>query len=275
MAREFLTVAEELLEHARCMADHLEKHGFSVAVEPKEIGYPYTPTLRAKRVPTTLLVEVAASIHEDRVVAWVGYAKSSSRDTRIALAMPEGVQRTAAESSRLRDLGVGLYLTDGTTAEEAVPPPDLALNMQLPDLASLPRKARQVLGPIYEQFDRTQWREAFADTCQSVEALSRDYLKRGMASGRITLITEKGAPRSLSAKQVDKLPLGELARAFAQIANRNYSDNKIGKVLKSINTDRIGATHHKARSSTEARLRRNCGKHMWTLVDALKELLAS
>lgn len=273
MVRQFLTVAEELLEHARCMAAFLEDGGYAIKVEPREIGYPYAPTLRARRGLTTLFIEVCSAIQDERVQAWVGYAKSSGRDTRIALGMPQDAQRSGADASRLRDLGVGLYLSDGIRIEEAVAPHDLALNVQLPELGTLPKKVRRVLGPVYDQFNRSQWRDGFADACQTVEALSRQYLKNGIAAGRITLITEKGRPRTLSPEQIDKLTLGGLANAFQQITNRNYSDNKIATVLKGVNKDRVGVSHHKAKSATEARLRKNVGKHMWTIVDVLKELL--
>src|SRR5436189_1267337 len=103
MARPFLTVAEELLEHAECVADFLEGRGFTVKVERKELGYPYAPTIHARRKPTTLLVEVASAIPTARVAAWARYAKSCSRDTRIAVALPRDLPRSPEDDTNLRE----------------------------------------------------------------------------------------------------------------------------------------------------------------------------
>jgi hypothetical protein len=69
------------------------------------------------------------------------------------------------------------------------------------------------------------------------------------------------------------LTLGQLAEAFGQIQNQNHADSIVGKVLALLNKDRVGVVHHKTKWTTEARLRRNVGKHMWNVVAALKELL--
>ena len=68
MARQFLTVAEELLEHAECVADFLEERGYAIKIEQMEIGYPYAPTLRCRRPPTTLLVELYGPVPHERYV---------------------------------------------------------------------------------------------------------------------------------------------------------------------------------------------------------------
>jgi hypothetical protein len=275
MARQFLTVAEELLEHGECVADFFAERGYAVKVEHMEIGYPYTPTLQCRRPPTTLLVELYASVPHDRVTAWTRYARSCSRDTRIALALPHDAPRRPEDDSKLRSLGVGLYLSDGTKVEEAIAPRDMAVNVQLPELKTLPPKMRKVLGPVYEQFERSQWREGFEAACQAVEALGRKYLRDGMRAGRIVLVTKAGKVRSLTHKQIDRLTLGQLAEAFAQIQNQNYSDATVAKVLIRLNKDRVGVAHHKTKPATEARLRKNVGQHMWNVVAALKELLGT
>jgi hypothetical protein len=273
VAREFVTVAEELLEHAECVADYLEQHGYTVKVEHKEIEYPYAPTLRCRRAPTTLLVELHGSVPHERLSSWTGYARSCSRDTRIALALPQGAPRTAEDDSKLRELGVGLYLSDGTTTEEAIPPRDMAVNVELPELGTLAPKMRKVLGPVYEQFDRSQWREGFEAACLAVEVLSRKYLAEGIGARRIVLVTQAGKVRNLTHKQIEGLTLGQLAEAFRQIQNQSYSDATIAKVLTRLNRDRIAVVHHKAKPATEARLRKNVGQHMWRVVAVLKELL--
>lgn len=273
MARHFLTVAEELLEHAECVADFFEARGYTVKIERTEIGYPYTPTLSCRRTPTKLLVELYATVPQDRLTAWGAYARSCSKDTRVALALPQDASRRPEDDAKLRELGIGLYLSDGTTTVEAIVPLDMALNVKLPELKTLPPKMRTVLGPVYEQFERSQWREGFGEACQAVEVLGREYLKAGVGTGRITLVTTAGKTRNLTQAQIDRLTLGRLGEAFGQIQNQNYSDAAVGKVLTRINKDRVGVAHHKSKPSTEARLRKNVGQHMWRVIAALRELL--
>jgi hypothetical protein len=148
----------------------------------------------------------------------------------------------------------------------------MALNVSLPKLETPPSQMRKILGPVYEQFNRSQWREGFEDACQAVETHARRYLAKGLASGRIALVTAKGKSRSLTTAQIDKLTLGQLAVAFAEIQNQNHADASIAKVLARINKDRVGVAHHKAKPATEARLRKNVGRHMWSVIAALKEL---
>jgi hypothetical protein len=74
---------------------------------------------------------------------------------------------------------------------------------------------RKALGPVYEQFDRSHWREDFEEACQAVEVLSRKYINDGIAAGRIVLITKAGNIRTLTPQKIDKLTLGQLAEAFA------------------------------------------------------------
>jgi hypothetical protein len=273
MARQFLTVAEELLVHAECVAEYFEEHGYSVKVEQGDIEYPYTPTLHCKRSRTTVLVEIYSSIRYDHIDDWTRYARSCNRDTRIALALPRDVPRTPDDDSKLRDLGVGLYLSDGEKTEEVIAPLDMAVNVQLPDLKTFRPKMRKVIGPVYEQFVHSHWREGFEEACQAVEVLARQYLKEAKGTGRIVFVTETGKQRNLTDKQIDKLPLGALAEAFGQIQTQNYSDSTIGKVLRRINKDRVGVAHHKAKPATESRLRKNVGQHMWSVFGVLKLLL--
>ena len=77
----------------------------------------------------------------------------------------------------------------------------------------------------------------------------------------------------LGPDKIDRMTLGQLAKAFGEIQNQNYSDATIGKVLQLTNKDRVGVAHHKRTAATETRLRRNVPKHMWNVVAAMKELL--
>ena len=64
--------------------------------------------------------------------------------------------------------------------------------------------------------------------------------------------------------------MGRLAGVFAKIQNQNRADSLIGKTFNSINKDRIGVAHHKAKKVTENRLRKNVGNHMWSMINAFK-----
>lgn len=273
MARQFLIIDVDLREHAECVADHYEQLGYSVRVERKEIGYPYTPALKCVRGQTTVIVEVDTSIPFRRVPDWTGYARSSGRDMRIVVTIPRDAPLTTDDESKLRKAGVGLLLSDGTSIEEAIPAHDLAINVALPELKNLPVRIRKILGPVYEQIKRAQWREGFEDACQVVADHAKKYLKDGLTRGRITLVTESGKRRNLTDKRIDKMTLGSLAIAFGQISNQSLTDAKIAKVLKRINPDRILVTHYKGKAAAETRLRKNVGQHMWSVIDALKELL--
>ena len=102
MARRFLTVPDELVYYADLAADYFEERGHAVTIEHRELGYPYAPTLRCERAPTTLFVEATSVIQKDRTMQWIGFTRSASRDTRIALAMPADAVRASEDEEWLR-----------------------------------------------------------------------------------------------------------------------------------------------------------------------------
>lgn len=272
MARNFLTVAIDLVDHAECAAQYFEHYGYKAKVEPEEIEYPYVPTLRCKRPPKTMLVVVDGLVREDRAIAWSLYARACQRDTEIAMVVPAD-SYTLKDISKLQALGVGLYSSNGESLQEVVVPLDLALKAPLPALSTHPPKMRKVLGPVYEEFQHSQWREGFEDACQAVEGLARKYLLRHMKTGRVTFVTPTGKPKKYAETRIKKMPMGPLADAFAEIKNQNYSDSRIGKVLRSINKDRVGVAHYKGQALQESRLRKNVGRHMFRVFAVLRELL--
>jgi hypothetical protein len=162
---------------------------------------------------------------------------------------------------------VGVMVT-GQQTREALPAQDLAVNVQLPELASLPRKLRRVLGPVYEQFGRSQWREGFDDACQVLQVESAKYLKKAIADGRVVIPDSQGKPTTTAA--IDRMTLGQLGIAFSAIPVPNHPDTVIASVLTRINKDRVGVAHHKGKPATETRLRRNVGQHMWRIISAIK-----
>jgi len=81
-----------------------------------------------------------------------------------------------------------------------------------------------------------------------------------------------GKPRKLTGPQIEKLPMGSLAKHFGEIAAKNSTDSQIEKALATVNKDRVSVVHHRHKLRTETRLRQNVGRHMWTIVETLKLL---
>ena len=269
--RVYLTVPEELLTVADAVADRYEEFGYSVRVEHRELGYPYTPTLDCLRNSAALvIVEVDLEVKMDRLREWAGYGRSCSTDTRIVAAVR--TNPVEADLARLDDLGVGLLICTEDRIVESMAAQDLAVNVKLPRLNRFSNEVRRLLGPVYEQFARGQWREGFEDACKVVEDLGRSYLSKHLSSGRIEILDKAGRKRNLSAAEIDRMTLGALANAFGGIRIKNRTDTLAAQVLSQINDDRIGVVHKKWARKTEENLRKNVGQHMWTVVRAVDEL---
>jgi hypothetical protein len=271
MPRVYRTISLRLIEDADKVADYLEQHGYEVEVEQSELGFPYTPTFLFKRQRTTVIVDVADRIVWERVDAWVGYARSTGQDTRCAICLSQKAQIDADQEAALRTKGVGLFRASADGATECIPPSDLGLNLALPELARLPKKIRRLLGGAYEQFRRTQWREGFEDACQALENEARRHLRDGIRNGRIHIMTKSG-PNNPPLSRVEKMTMGQLGDHFSRIQNQTHADSVVCQALARINKDRVGVAHHKGKRRTESSLRKNVGKHMWTIVAALRVL---
>ncbi|HXG60433.1 MAG TPA: hypothetical protein VNO22_03585 [Planctomycetota bacterium] len=276
-APTFNTLSIELVEHGEATAEYFIQHGYKVKIEPSELAFPSTPALICRRSPTTVIVEVDSEVRQGRLEAWARYARSSTKDVRIALCLPQTTQVSADDDGWLRSKGIGLYVseTGQRNVQERIPPQDLGVNVNLPALDSVHPRLRRILGSVYEQFERSHWREGFEAACQALEVEARRYLIKGTSGAvpRVTVLDAKGNPRQLSAQQIDRMTIGALAAAFGNLRSPNYTDSQIAQALVKINVDRIGVVHHKQRRSTENRLRRNVGQHMWTVIGALKLIM--
>ena len=267
----FRTVPEELLDVAASIADHLASVGYSIYPERGALGFPYTPTLLVRRKHTEAVVEVVSRVDDSRVREWVAYGRSTGRDFRVSLALRHDTEMRTETEELLRECGVGCFLISPHGVTEKLISTDLALNIELPDLKALPMKARRLLGPAYENFDRGMWREGFEEACHAFESEARRYLKRHCASGRVTLQGKKQyVPK---ASVIDRAPMGGLRDMFNHIISQNRADSLIGDTLAEVNQDRIGVVHHKGKKVVESRLRRNVGRHMWSLVNAFREVI--
>jgi hypothetical protein len=205
----------------------------------------------------------------------VRYCASCGADTEIALCVPTTSRIPGRDFAELQTLRIGLYEATAEGLTERLAPADLALKVMLPDAASLPTRVRKALGPIYEQFDRNQWRDGFRDATQLLEDRARRYLKKGIKATRIAVLDANGNVRQLTAEQIDRMTLGALAAAFERIQTPSHADTLIGQALATVNPDRVNVTHHRSKRATETQLRANVGRHMWRIVAALKELFKS
>ena len=267
----YKTVSEKLVEFAEEALAHFRTRGYVVARERRELGFPYTPTLVCRRQHTRIIVELFEKILIERIDQWVAYARSSNRDIRIAICLPPTAGMTQEDEKSMRAKKVGVYVATGTGLVERIPPEDLGLTLQLPPLATLPRKIQMALGPAYEQYERTQWRECFEEACKSFENEVRNYLLSGSTAGRIVVATRKG-PKALTRRQINKMTLGQMANVFSQIQYQSHTDRVVEETLRRINRDRVNVVHHKTKKRTESRLRANVGQHLWAIVAAMKEM---
>lgn len=257
---------------AAATADYFSDLGWTVSPETHELGYPYAPTLRCKRHSTTYFVEVAQKLPMDRMKDWVAYAKSLDSDTRIILSLPEDASLGVRAQMQLKELGVGLLVVSARGVSETMSAKDLALEVALPELRKESKPLRRLLGPIYEQFDRNQWREGFEAACIALETEARAYLWKTVASGRTVVLTDKGSTKNVTKAQVDKMTMGSLAADFARIQQQNHTDVMIGQALQLINPDRILVAHKRLSAGAERKLRKDVGPGMWRILHALREL---
>ncbi len=271
--RNYQTIGIDLFEYADTVLEYLHTHGYSVKVEKNELGFPFTPVLVSKREQTKLITLIVKDIDKDRLNEWVSYCSCCATDVRLSIGLPSNITLKVGDEDFLQAKKVGLFIASNGQVIERLVAADLGINVKLPDQKTLSGKIQRLLGAIYERFSRSEWREGFGDACHVLEVEARRYLNCWIKRGRIVLVTKTGKVNVLTKTQINKMTIGQLVAAFSQIRNPNYADSEIGKALSAINKDRIGLIHHKHKKSTEARLRKNVGQHMWTVVSALKHLV--
>lgn len=270
---DFVTLADALIGAAEAAEKHFETVGYTVVREPDVLDYPYTPTLRCKRHRTTIIIEIDDAIRLERVREWTSFGRSSNSDFRVAVATPHDKDRQLEAEKAARELGAGIYQVGGAQAAvELHMPHDLSLNVSLPDLGNMPRRVKRALGPMYEQIGRSQWREGFETGCQAFEDECRRYLKKGIDGGRIVVLDKAGRRRHLTEKAVDRLTMGQLAIAFANIQTPNHADTAVAKILAKVTPRRNAVVHKKITRATETRLRKNVGKDVWLLFAGIKTI---
>jgi hypothetical protein len=104
-----------------------------------------------------------------------------------------------------------------------------------------------------------------------LEEEARAYFLRWSKTGRIK-VHRKAGPHQMTPQEIGRLTLGQLAAAFRDILTPNSLDVTLEQALSTINPDRVERTHRRLSKRTETRLRNNVPKHMWLIVNVLKQL---
>jgi len=269
----FQTLSVDLAPLGNKALSYFRQRGYRVRVETKlDLGFPYTPTLACRRQQTTLVVEVVERPDRGRLNEWLGYARSSGQDFRLAIFMSDTREQDITPDDRnwISTQGIGLYVS-GTTVNQRSAPTDLALNVTLPDLASAPQALRELLAPSFEQIAGPDWRDGFLSACEILENLARTHLANGIRRRGIQLMGARG-PQNPTLAQVNRMTIGQLAKAYARIQSQTHLDAQVGQALERLNPDRVSATHRRRHANTERRLRTNVGRHMYTIFSVVKQL---
>lgn len=266
----FLSIAEELLDVANAAFEYFKAQQYTVKVEHREVAFPRVPTLVCRRGHETLIVEVASSLDIKAHDHWLGYGRSCTKDTRLAVVIRSspGLDQKGAEFAVANKVGV---YTFSDAVSEILSPGDLAMNVHLPELSSLPPVVRKQMAPVFKKWS-SDWRDALDDACQTVEVEARKYLKTAVKSQRVIILDDKGRPKSYTDVQIGRMTLGQLSGVFDRISNKTAKDSFIANTLPTINPERVGLAHKKPSAKVETRLRKNAGSHMWAITNCLVEM---
>jgi len=153
-------------------------------------------------------------------------------------------------------------------------PVDLSVNIQLPPLERHRAPIRRELAKVHAWFDRGDWKGGFEEACKLLEKSARDHLRREARAARVQVPGGGGAPRTLAARDIARMPLGALADVFCKKLIPSQIDAHLCTGLKRINPDRINVAHQITTQRTERKLRDNVGRHMWTIDNLLREIPA-
>ncbi len=260
---------DALLETAQATAAYFENLGYIVKADRPLPSAPSVPHLHAKRTHTQIVILVLTSLQRDVMSNWGAFAKSTGKDVRVCCVLRKSDLDKGDAREFLRNAGFGVIYVEGGRVVEEIAAKDLGLSCELPVLSTLPKRVKKLLGGAYEQFGRSQWREGFEDACQAFEDLARQYLVGEVKKGRVTQFITKSGPKSANYKKVQKMTLGQLSHALEQIPNQTRTDAQVAQILARINRDSVGIVHHKKSPTTEKRLRKNVGMHMWTIVNGI------
>lgn len=267
---DFALVAVDLLDATVFYGRWLEQRGYRVTTEPYDLEYPNSPVFYAVRGSEHLFCEVSSNVNLARAEEWLKFGKASNRDTRYIVVIANGNSLTSSDLSKLKSMGVGIDVIEGTKVQNLCAAHDLSLNVEFPKLE---RKLQKCLGRAADLFGQGHWKESFEDACVALETEARNYMIKAIRAGRVSFISEKGKPITLSEAQVAKMPLGSLARAFTELARPTQAESRVAQALTRINPKRVTVAHFKhTGGARERKLRSQVGKDLIVIVNAIRML---
>jgi hypothetical protein len=272
-AGDFKTIPDELLHVAADAESHFENEGYAVDLEKREIGFPFTPAIVCRRGHETVIVEVYSSLDRQHADRWIRYCKSQTVDTRFCAFVRSTAPLDQSDIAYAHEMRMGLRVHNDTSHIEVRPPLDLGVHVALPNLRDLPTRLRPLLGGAFKKINENDWRDGLNEAYAEVEQHARDYLKAGIASGRIIIArTRNRVVGVVTVEDAEKMTLGEMKNAFGNIQNQNHKDSVIGGTLAMINQTRVGLAHKRRAAAVEAALRLQVGQHMYAVITCLEEL---
>jgi hypothetical protein len=269
---QFVTIPDELNGTAQRAAHALRQVGFRISIEKRELASPATPTMCATRGSEKRYILVRGRLKLDEIETWVRYCQSHTRDTRLAICLPNSKTLSTGALRKLRELGVGLYTDNEEIVTNVLTERDLAFRVSLPPRQNIKPKVRGVLGPALDQFETGDWRYGFQQTYTIFEEKCRHYLVRNARMGRATYRTGSRT-HTPDKNQVLKMTMGQLKVVFCGLIRQNQIEANICAALTQINPIRIKQTHKRSDRHTETKLRNAAGQHMWIMINTLTDML--
>jgi hypothetical protein len=267
---EFKTVPDELLHVADAIVEHLDHAGYELRIEITDLGFPFTPLVTGVRNHETLIVELSTLLDEARISRWVKFCRSQSADTRLCLVLGHEEAHKEKVTAFCHNNRIGLFSFHDGQVVEFRQPVDLAVNIDLPDLKDIKPKLRPLLANAFKKISNGEWRDGLGDIYLAIEEKAREYLVQGIDRTRITSVV-KG--KIVTIEKVERMTLGQLSVAFANIQNQNQQDSLISSTLEMINPTRVALTHKRSQQTAEEAIRRDVGKHVYAAINCLEEIL--
>lgn len=275
MPRTYATLSLDLVEHAESFFAFLRAKGLRVAVEPSDLHFPNTPTLLGSRGGMEYIVEVRdvrPKLMLDAVKPWLNYARARGRETYVALVLPSTAALPALVITAAKDLGIGVFTTDNGKALEIAKPRDLTANIGVPELANERAVIRKLLRDCFSKVADGQIVDGFRDASSVLEKASKEHVRHGISAKRLTFIDSSGTAVTYSAAKIRKKTLGQTKDVFEQIVAPNHQDTVALNAMKSILDDRNAATHDGTNATVVRRIKRNTGRHLLAILNAIKAL---
>ncbi|MBY0510427.1 MAG: hypothetical protein K2P94_09770 [Rhodospirillaceae bacterium] len=266
---QFLTVPAELQPIAHACRQYLLNNGLKLILEHKEHHFPETATIYGKHKKEQHFYIFDPHLKKDRLTLWAGYGKSCPHGSFVSLCAPSDAIG-ANDLVFMQNLGLGLLvLRDDGGVAELLQPVDLSLRVALPPLDRHRPAVKVELSKVHSLFGRGDWKRGFEEACKVVEKNARTYLRRQAKANNVIVPSKKGKTKKLSVGEIDRMPLGALAKVFCNKMTPTPIDNQLCTGLEIINPDRINVAHHILTAKKEAQLRANVGRHMWTIDNLL------